>query len=290
MKMNMNAIATIASVLIVVGCVRHEEFHVSDDVAAPLPMPVTIPEIGKAVFTISNQGVSMGKGVLVGFSEPKGDRIFFLTARHVVTAFDNAEACLGLKFGNGAAVSIETKKERWMTTRKEFDLAWLELSRAECASFSARDALHFIPFVQTPHRQEGAGIGGTGTIELYRLARGLSSACVNAVIFYKNAIMPCELLASRIGYADLPFPHNRTLRTSKTLIAVATATEICAAGDSGGPVFVWHQIGNVNYWMLAGLVIGGNRNTNVNAIQPIDQLFEDLHHSTRRLIDRPEYW
>ena len=286
----MKVFSTIASMLIVVGCVKHEEFQEQDDANASLPLPAAIPEIGKAVFTISNQGISMGKGVLVGFAERKGERLFFLTARHVVTAFDNAEARLDLKFGSGATASIEAKKGRWMTTRKEFDLAWLELSQSECAFLKARNALHYVPFVQTPIRQEGAGIGGTGAIELYRVARSTSFARVSAIAFYTTVVMPCELLTDCIGYADLPFPHNHTLKTSKNLIVTAAVTDICTPGDSGGPVFAWHQVGKTNYWMLAGLVIGGNKDTRVNAIQPIDQLFEDLRHSVRRLIDRPEYW
>lgn len=286
----MKAVFAIASLLIVAGCARHEESHGRGDADASLPRPAAISEIGKAVFTISNQGVSMGKGVLVGFAERKGERLFFLTARHVVTAFDNAGAKLDLKFDSGATASIEAKKDRWRTTRREFDLAWLALSQSEYASLEARDALHYVPFVQTPIRQEGAGIGGTGAIELHRLAKSTSSARAKAVMFYKEAIMPCELLTDRIGYADLPFPHNRTLLKSKTLITTAAATDICTPGDSGGPVFVRHQIGNEDYWMLVGLVIGGNKDTHVNAIQPIDQLFEDLRHSVRRLIDRPEYW
>ena len=266
----------LASCVFFIGCYRPSSFN--------LPTPASIDEISKSTFTINYNGEPHGKGLLVGINDGKdNDRIFFLTARHVATYKSIANSELNLSFGTNGNISVCTKKHRWYTTPREFDMAWFELTSAEKEEFSKKNLLNYIPIHLSARK-------GSWAQELHKYAIENSNAVVSVKMFYRDVIMDGKINMRDSGIAPLPFPYNKYLKKCGVCVFLANTRRICDPGDSGGAVFIQCEIEKNSYWLLCGIVVGGDRERHVNAIQPIDELVKILRFDSRRLIDFPEYW
>ena len=249
-----------------------------------LSRPASIDEISKSVFTINYNGIPHGKGVLVGLNNEIGnEKVFFLTARHVATYGSIANTQLDICFGEKGNIAINTKTDRWYTAPKEFDMAWFELSPVEKVRFSKKNLLNYIPL----HR---CGQKGSWTQALQKYAKENPNGVVNAKMFYRDGIIDGEICMQDFGIAPLPFPHNQRLKKCDILVFLAKVPKICTPGDSGGATFIQCRVDGKEYWLLCGIVAGGDTERQVNAIQPIDEVIRTIRFDSRRLIDFPEYW
>jgi hypothetical protein len=264
------------SSLLLIGCSKPSSIN--------LPNPASIDEISKTVFTINYNDEPHGKGLLVGINDGKvKERIFFLTARHVSTFRSLANSHLNLCFGTNGSTVIKAEAGRWYTAPKEFDMAWFELTSTEKEDFAKKNLLNYIPIHLTAKK-------GSWAQELHKYAIENSNAVVNVKMFYRDGIMDGKISMKNSGIAPLPFPHNKHLKQSHVLVFLANTPKICDPGDSGGAAFIQCEIEKKVYWLLCGIVVGGNRECQVNAIQPIDEVVKILRFDSRRLIDFPEYW
>lgn len=254
-----------------------------------LQKPASIEDISKAVFSIHYQDAPHGMGMLVGINDLNKERVFLLTARHVATYNTLSNSKLTLDFVSSGKISIQGKSDRWYTAAKNIDVAWVELSEEEKSEFRKRNLLNFILFGQAPCAST-AMIKGSWALGMLQFAKENPDANVLVKMFYQQDVIDGDLSMKNIGVAPLPFRYNRNMKMCNILVALARTSQLCKPKDSGGPVFMQYQTGDRKFWLLCGLIVGGNREMNVNAIQPIDEVIREIRFSSRRLIDFPEYW
>ena len=255
----------------------------SESTSCNLIKPSSIEEVSQSVFTIIYKGIPHGQGLLVGLDEDKNDRVFFLTARHVVTFESISSSELRLDFGRNGNASIITKADRWYTAPRDFDVAWFELTQEEKKMLTDRGLLDYIPLYRSNKK-------GSWAIELHKYAKENPNSIVRTTMFYQKDAIDGRMYLKNSGKAPLPFPHNQHLKSSYNLVFLVDTKNICKPGDSGGAVFIQCKIRDEEFWLLGGILVGGNTNRHVNAILPIDIVIKTILFDSRRLVDFPEYW
>lgn len=267
-----------ASALLVCGCAKE----------APQVPPASLAEIADATFTI-NGGI--GQGVFVGFNDHDCERIFFLTARHVATYARISESTLNLTLGGKNPMKIKTAKDRWFITNPKYDTTWFELSPEETNALAQANGLRYITLNTPTNAIAGKGIVGTGLWEYERHPSTESSATDDIRLTFGSQLVQATNSYPSVAIQNLSAEHNRKFRECPTSCFVATAKRTANHGESGGAAFIRQTLGNQTYWLLVGLIAGGNeKNPIVTAVVPLDVPADVMRYGSTRLIDHPELW
>lgn len=276
--------------LMLVGC--------SGGAGVSCALPATTEEISKATVNI---GGVIGQGVLVGRRVGQSgtrERVFLLTARHVVTYEKSADASR-LWFRDrqkGVDFSLTVDKTRWMTAADpDFDLAWLELTDEECSRLKASVGLAYVSLENEPSEGRGSAIRGTGTMRLEESVRRRQlHQDAAAHLFFRGGALSGVLHPATNGPCRISIDSNKVLKAIRPWVVGATTAEgkVARPGDSGGAAFCRVSLGGREYWMLAGLMIGGTIQAGVpySLVYPLDVLCNKIGRTSRRLVDLPDYW
>ena len=127
----------------------------------------------------------------------------------------------------------------------------------------------------------------TGTAEICKRKPERCRKCQNVLPWWHNR---WGNLYARFWDCSIAIPHNQRLKKCDILVFLAKVPKICTPGDSGGATFIQCRVDGKEYWLLCGIVAGGDTERQVNAIQPIDEVIRTIRFDSRRLIDFPEYW
>lgn len=279
--LNHIAVALVAALLSLTGCNKQ---------SVQLPPPATTNDLKQADITILHRGQPEGKGILVGSRTSNKDRVFFLTARHVVTYQDMSETDLIFKLGSGTQWPIRTTKNRWRTMDKKFDCAWFELTDAEKDVILGKEHIKYIPLSDLTGTPSGGMMSGTGTLNLRKTVVGKGGEQPEVMAIYRFGTDTGRMDTRAIFPIELPFPHNQKLKSCTNEIAIILTDNPCDCGDSGGPAFIKRSIQGKDYWLLSGILLGGSRNPKTNAVLPIEDIQKAILGRSLQLSDNPDFW
>lgn len=256
------------------------------------PPPATLDEIAQTVCKLRSQGMIHGLGVFVGFKEDDGERIFLLTARHVVTIDDVANTELHVDVGTNTNFTIRTARSRWDTTDREYDFAWLELNDDEKARLLKVNGLKYIPVSTNVLSATNVSFKGTGIADIKGLANVPAEKKTKAAIFYRGGVSSGEFAANSISMNTIHFPHNRKLKSCACPAFVCSCEAHIDEGDSGGPVFGLYKCGRKEYYLLTGLVNANSHIVNCRdfVTQPLDQVIRYIGYVHIKLAKDESLW
>lgn len=273
--------------IIIFGCSRQVE---------PIRVkPATVDDISRAVFKIST---GAGQGVFVGRLDGwnrKWERVFFLTARHVVTTTGVADyPRIDVETGDGKSFSLSVDRQRWMTDPDaNCDVAWVELTDDECRRLKERTGMAYILLDSRPDEGRSCAISGTGTMKLQNaVARG---GMVNspAQQFFLSGRIEGVILPKMSGPCALHV-YNKVLKEIRPWVVGVknSCQKVALPGDSGGAAFCEVAVGGTKYWMYAGPMLGGvtEKGVSYSLVYPMDLLSEKIGRAGVHLADRPELW
>ena len=264
--------------LLVCGCAKE---------SSQVP-PASLAEIVDATFTI-NGGI--GQGVFVGFNDHGSERIFFLTARHVATYANISESTLHLVVGGKKPMPIKTTKDRWLITNPLYDTTWFELTPDETNALAKANGLRYITLNTPTNAIAGKGIVGTGLWEYECQPTPPVSRSDDIRLTFGSSLVQATnqypLVCTQVLTADT----NRVFKECPTRCFVVTAHRTANHGESGGATFIRQSIGNQTYWLLVGLIAGGNKNDPIaTAVSPLDETAAVMRYGSTKLKDHPELW
>lgn len=284
MSMNTSTILThlptilFTTALLVCGCARE----------TPQVPPASLAELVDATFTINGD---IGQGVFVGFNDHGSERIFFLTARHVATYARISESTLNLMLGGKKPMKIKTAKDRWFITNPKYDTTWFELSPEETNALAQANGLRYITLNTPTNAIAGKGIVGTGLWEYERHPSTESSSTDDIRLTFGSQLAQATNSYPKVSIQVLASEYNRNFRECPTACFVVTAKRTANHGESGGAAFIRQTLGNKTYWLLVGLIAGGNANNPiVTAVSPLDETAIVMRYGSTKLIDHPELW
>lgn len=265
------------STLLVCGCAKE---------STQIP-PASLAEIADATFTI-NGGI--GQGVFVGFNDHGSERIFFLTARHVATYANISESTLNLMVGGKNPMPINTSKDRWLITNPKYDTTWFELTPEETNALAQANGLRYITLNTPTNTIAGKGIVGTGLWEYERHPPATPSSTDDIRLTFGSQLVLATNRFPNVSTQILGIDTNRSFRKCPTSCFVVTSQRTAYHGESGGAAFIRQPLGNKSYWLLVGLIAGGNPNDPVTAVSPLGETAIVMRSGSNKLIDHPELW
>ena len=284
MSINTSAILTrlfrvlCATALLACGCAKE----------TPQVPPASLAEIADATFTI-NGGI--GQGVFVGFNDHGSERIFFLTVHHVATYDRISESTLNLMVGGKNPMKIKTAKDRWFITNPKYDTTWFELAPEETNELARANELRYITLNTPTNTIAGKGIVGTGLWKYELKPTPPISHTDDIRLTFGTSLVQATnrypLVCTQVLTADT----NRVFKECPTRCFVVTANRTANHGESGGATFIRQAIGNQTYWLLVGLIAGGNKNDPIaTAVSPLDETAAVMRYGSTKLKDHPELW
>lgn len=270
--------------ILLAGCFRQQE---------PIQVkPASVDDISRAVFKIST---GVGQGVFVGRLEGTRERVFFLTARHVVTYPGFADySSIDIITGDEKCYDMSVDRQRWMTDPdKNCDVAWVELTDDECRRLKEKTGMAYISLDSKPDEGRSCAIQGTGTMRLCHAVRREGMVDSPAQQFFLAGRIEGVMLPKMSGPCTI-HTSNKVLKTIRPWVVGATNAfqKVARPGDSGGAAFCKVDIGGTKYWMFAGPMIGGVNEKGVlySLVYPMDVLSEKIGRVGVHLADRPGLW
>lgn len=254
----------------------------------PQVPPATLDEIAKASCLIHDGD---GQGVLVGFNDRADERVFLLTARHVATYKYAPSNHINCTFGGHLKKTLKQTRDRWLTAKEGNDSAWLELSADEIAELRRDNALHYIAITNSPNTVEAKGVKGTGVRGYEEIVATTTATSTTVTLFFRNSRHHAEAIHEMCGMCTFESEYNVTYTNVRSKCICIIAPTNTPQGESGGPVFTKVKCGKQDYWMLSGLIIGGNSiNPERCAVVPVDDAINDMRCCYRKLAELPELW
>lgn len=280
--MNIIRHLTLLLLLLSIGCERQHPDK------TPAVAPATIEEIAQAVCLLNG---NRGQGVLVGFNDRNYERVFLLTARHIATDKYAPDNRVDLIIGGQHTNRILNSKSRWFSTKEGVDTAWIELSDDEINDFRANNALHYIALTNGPNSASGKGIPGVGTKGYEEIVRQSTATSSIVTLFFRDERLRGEGMHNQCGKGKFYCDTNRKYTTVTSKCITVIAPKQTPRGECGGPAFTLIPYGRKSYWMLSGLIIGGNSiYTNNCAVVQLDEAVDEMRLGLHKLIDHPELW
>lgn len=228
--------------------------------------------VAAATFSIDSKYGTAGRGILVGYKSGIREKVFLLTARHVATFEDLIDKEMTLYLDWTKKWKVTSKKDRWLTCRRELDAAWMELNEKEFSELRDRGLLNYI------HLDEILDYG--------QLCRNCEGSRVSTKMFFKDGVETGEMIVEVPRSAPIPFLFNHNLHICEIPIVRVYSDNLTTPGDSGCPAFIETADG----WRLVGLVVGGNENLRVNAVMPLDEVVGAIMIGGDKLVNHPELW
>ena len=288
------------------------------------PRPADAAMLRRACCVFLRQGDSrvLGGGVFVGFPGATGKRVFCLTARHVVTEWDDGNVRrahyrhpqgLRIAVASGEGVRVweaDIAPDRWMTVDKRHDLAWFELTAEEQAAAGDISVVPVGATVEAGMHPGGGVIEGVATVRQGEYAKVGITCGSDLLVFRPVRLVGTDGAETEIGTGavtnvatalksaelepiEVDFARQFKLRHFEfDLLVTELATR---GGDSGAPVFAMGVVGMTRYPLLLGVVTASNPDFDrygaaATAISPTDAAFPLLGAiSAHRIVDCTDY-
>lgn len=217
--------------------------------------PATVDEILEAAFVINESG---GQGVFVGNVDEQGEHVYLLTAKHVAIYFSGLNGSLGLKVGTNVHWTVHAERSRWRRAAEMYDAAWFELSAKEREELRLKNGLKYIPLTCSPSTNKIGTILGTGYSEFEgfcKAERRKGVECLDVIWSRYGEPVHGRACTGKINFCKIEAKYN--VPAGNYWVVGVRSGVIPEGGNSGGMVLVCHQIQGREYWLLAGLNIGG---------------------------------
>lgn len=263
------------------GCIQSED------------MPQSVANnISEAVCRISYRGTHIGLGTFVGSVVYGEEKIFFLTARHVVTFRQCFRDTLVLNVGYGnkrKKWKLAPRERSWITSERCYDYAWFEVTDEDKRNMMQLGIhLRYIP-IRDKDSQSAASENLVSIAfgdALASLQTRIGRTPVNVAMFFNDKICYGNTCLDSLSEIGLPFTNNVSLKSCvMELLTVSELGQSVKRGDSGCPAF----IKNGQSYAMAGIIVGGNDNLQAGLL-PLDGFINRYRFKELLLIEFPEYW
>ena len=245
--------------------------------------PASLDEIAQATCLLHDGDA---QGVLVGFNDTPTERVILLTARHVATYKNAPRNEVHIKVGGRHPMTLKNSRNRWYTTAEGNDSAWIELEDEEIAQLRSNDALHYIAISEIPNMAKGNCIPGTGTNGYEKILSSGTSSTSKVTLFFRAERLDGE--AQHILYTNGVFKSRIDPSQKPTIskFVEVIAPKSTPEGESGGAAFTSVTVQGRKYWLLSGIIIGGNEiHRNKCAVVPVDDALSDMRYPIRQLFE-----
>ena len=288
-----------------------------------LPEAAVADDLRRAGCTFwRNDGESMhlmGGGVFIGYIDKWKQRVFCLTARHVMTMFLGIGTCGRFyKYPRRMVIVLEGEgsyfwkneisPERWMTGEFAHDLSWFELSAGEIEAINHYGSGIIVIGENAENglctsKKKGfiSGTTAIGQTASEHAKVGKNSEVWMQVPRWHNLSLhelswTNGIMNGNTGLMlDMHYPMSISMRdigigmsSSQITMQQMLIKTYAAKGNSGTPVFANLYMTNEVYRLLVG-VLSVNTNKHSCAM-PLDDVIEKIRSGKgRRLVDLPDF-
>ena len=258
-------------------------------------MPQSVAnDISEAICRISYRGIHIGLGTFVGSIIDGEEKIFFLTARHVITFNQCFRDTLVLNVGYGdnrKSWKLTPREKSWISSERCYDYAWFEVTNGDKKNM-VQSGIHlkYIPIRGKDFKSESESLENLVSDVFGDMLASLQAKVVrgpiNVAMFFDDKICYGNTRLDSLSEIGLPFINNLNLKSCvMELLIVSELGQSVKRGDSGCPAFI--KTGKS--YAMAGIIVGGNDNLQAGLL-PLDGFINRYRFKELPLIEFPEYW